>query len=422
MRKLTGLMVVLLAVGLLTVAGAPPATAQLADPLSLAASGVLLPFFSTTASGFISVLEVASPTVPFLSLINPGPILNPNNSIHMVFFSDACSQGQSFPDVLTPKQAKMYVSTVTPSWPQNNGLVAIAKSLPGSGTSLDPLDYPIWTRMHWLDTKTGRLRELEPITVDTFDHLVNSASVTGLAGQILTSVGSPATYPAAGFPPAVNSPTVVASTASPLVWNPMRTAASWMTIQEGANVAATVYVICPRATIQSATSTSAGIFARTKFPALNNHPSSSGAVVQGFPANNNIALTAPMSLNGRIYDTDEEGPFDFSLPCDCLTVQPLKTLHTKYSDPPKVIANKPYLVPSWYTEVEARSVNPNQSNDPSNFPPSQFFSFTGYWGLEITNFPSTLFHRFSNSSLDNIQPNLAAQPGLLGPSDPRANR
>ena len=144
--------------------------------------------------------------------------------------------------------------------------------------------------------------------------------------------------------------------------------------------------------------------------------------MQGFPAVNNVTLTTPTSLNGRIYDTDEEGPFDFPLPCDCLTVQPLKTLHTKYSDPPKVIAAKPYLVPSWYSEVEAKSVNPNQSND-TDGPPSQSFAFTGYWGLEITGFPSTLFHRFSNSSLDNIQPNLVGPtPGIIGPFDPSANR
>src|SRR5262245_43654190 len=62
MRKLMGLKVALLVVGLLTMA-AVPATAQLADPLSLATSGVLLPFFSDTTAGFVSVLEVVSPVV-----------------------------------------------------------------------------------------------------------------------------------------------------------------------------------------------------------------------------------------------------------------------------------------------------------------------------------------------------------------------
>jgi len=49
MRKLMGLKVALLVVCLLMMA-AVPATAQLADPLSLAASGVLLPFFSDGAA------------------------------------------------------------------------------------------------------------------------------------------------------------------------------------------------------------------------------------------------------------------------------------------------------------------------------------------------------------------------------------
>ena len=89
MRKLMGLKVALLVVCLLTMA-AVPATAQLADPLSLAASGVLLPFFSDPAAGFVSVLEVVSPVVPTTTGFSPP--FNFTNPIHAVFFNATCTR------------------------------------------------------------------------------------------------------------------------------------------------------------------------------------------------------------------------------------------------------------------------------------------------------------------------------------------
>ena len=52
MRRLTAATVGLL-VSCLAAMGPAPAVAQLADPLSLAASGVLLPFFSDPAAAFV---------------------------------------------------------------------------------------------------------------------------------------------------------------------------------------------------------------------------------------------------------------------------------------------------------------------------------------------------------------------------------
>ena len=48
--------------------------------------------------------------------------------------------------------------------------------------------------------------------------------------------------------------------------------------------------------------------------------------------------------------------------------------------------------------AQAQSVNPN----PVVAGSAQFFSFTGYWGLEVTGHEATLFHRMSNASLDNL--------------------
>src|SRR6266849_2243558 len=92
MRKLMGLKVALLVVCLLTMA-AVPATAQLADPLSLAASGVLLPFFSDAAAGFVSVLEIVSPVVPTQTGFTPP--FNFTNPIHAIFFRENCTRDGS---------------------------------------------------------------------------------------------------------------------------------------------------------------------------------------------------------------------------------------------------------------------------------------------------------------------------------------
>src|SRR6185369_10228126 len=163
MRKLMGLKVALLVVCLLT-AAAVPATAQLADPLSLAASGVLLPFFSDPAAGFVSVLEIVSPVVPnSIGFVPPFSFTNP---LHAVFFSATCVRDGSAGDVETAKQAKALISSASPFLLSFNGLAAIGLTL--QGNDLLPLNFPLHTRTHWIDTKTGRLRELEPIILDTF--------------------------------------------------------------------------------------------------------------------------------------------------------------------------------------------------------------------------------------------------------------
>src|SRR5712692_6129280 len=129
MRKLMGLKVALLVVSLLTMA-AVPATAQLADPLSLAASGVLLPFFSDPAAGFVSVLEIVSPVVPS-SFTNP---------LHVIFFRETCVRDGSIGDLETAKQAKAFVSSASPLFLNFNGLAAIGLTV--QGNDLLPLNFP----------------------------------------------------------------------------------------------------------------------------------------------------------------------------------------------------------------------------------------------------------------------------------------
>jgi hypothetical protein len=377
MRKVLGLIVGMLVLCLSM--GVTPAQAQLADPLSLAASGVLLPFFSDPAAGFVSVLEVVSPVVPS-SFTNP---------LHFVFFRENCSRAVSAGDVETAKQAKAYISNASPFLLNFNGLVAIGSTV--QGNDLLPLNFPLHTRTHWIDAKTGRLRELEPIILDTFltlnplfFPLVENPGAGGSIGLCAPGAGV--------FAGSINNG---------FCWSPLRSAATFVTPQESAAIAATIYLICPTADIQSPTGT--GVFPiAAGFPRIQNRDGTFG-----FPSRNVITGNNATSLRGRIYDDDEDLVRDIIVPCACLTSTKVTAIDTIYTLPPANLGA--HTVPVWYTELEAQSVNPNPVVTGS----AQFFSFTGYWGLEVTGHESTLFHRMSNASLDNLS---------FGTFNPFANR
>jgi hypothetical protein len=328
---------------------AVPATAQLADPLSLAASGVLLPFFSDPAAGFVSILEIASPVVPTTQGFTPP--FNFTNPLHAVFFTATCARDKSTGDVQTAKQAKAYISSAAPFLLTYNGLAAIGRTL--EGNDLLPLNFPIHSRTHWIDVKTGRLRELEPIILDTFFRL-NPAFL-----PLIEDPGAGASIGLCSSPPG--------STNNGFCWSPLRSAATFVTPQESASIKASLILICPTATIQS--SSGSGVFPFPVFPRLVNRDGSFG-----FSSN---------TLRGRIYDDNEDLKSDFQLACSCLTTVAVTAIDNIYTFPPTNLGA--HTVPVWYTELE--SVNQ---------------SFTGYWNLEVTGQAGTLFHRLSNASLDNL--------------------
>jgi hypothetical protein len=395
MRKLMGLKVALLVVCLLTMA-AVPATAQLADPLSLAASGVLLPFFSDTAAGFVSVLEIVSPIVP--TTIGFQPPFNFTNPLHAIFFRDNCARDKSISDVETAKQAKAFITTASPFTLGYNGLAAIGSTV--NGNDLLPLDFPLHTRTHWIDAKTGRLREVEPIILDTFLTLAPGflpLVVNAGAGASIGLCG-----PGAGV--------FAGSLNNGFCWSPLRSAATFVTPQESAAIAATIYLICPTADIQGGnvaatpTAINSGVFnpgPPANFPRIQNRDGSTG-----FPARSVINGNNVTTLRGRIYNDDESGPKDILVPCACLTATKVTAIDTIYSTAPVNLGA--HTVPVWYTELEAQSATSNPVT-----PNAQFFSFTGYWGLEVTGREGTLFHRMSNASLDNLS---------FGTFNPFANR
>lgn len=370
------LKVVVLVMCLLSMSGAP-AGAQLADPLSLAALGVLLPFFSDPTAGFVSVFEITSPVVPTTGgIVPPTDFTNP---IHAVFFDATCTRGTSTSDVLTSKQAKAFISSAAPMSLTFNGLAAIATS-PG-GNDLVRAHFPIHSRAHWIDAKTGRLREMESITVDTF---------VALASNFLPL--SPGVPPFGPGRPSVVTPGAGGTIAlgPPFVWNPLRSAATFVTPQESASVRGSLYLICPRATIQSADG--GGVFPAPSFPPLINRDGS-----LGFPGGHPVTGNSVSRLRGRVYDDNETLSRDLEIPCDCLTARTLLDIDSGYASPPTNLGAG--TIPVWYTEIESTA----QSGDPllGGATPAHN-SFTGYWGLEVTGSAATLFHRLSNASLDNL--------------------
>lgn len=336
--SMTGLLVACL----LVVTGAP-AAAQVADPMRPAVAGVLLPFFSDPAVGFVSVLQVISP-------------VGANNPLHMVFFSATCLRNISLEDELTLNQAKAYVSSASPFLLNFNGLAAIARSI--NGIDLLPLTYPLHTRVHWIDTSNGRLRALEPITLDTFLRLTGGVS-TGLCA----TGGSDS-----GF-----------------CWNPLGSAATFVTPQETPTLRASIVLICPRSTIQS--SGGGGVFpVSAGFPRLINRDGSFG-----FPPSDLILGTSTTRLRAQIYDDNEALVRDLEIPCDCLTVRTLASLDSTYALPPTNLGA--HTVPVWYTVLKSTLSGPA---------PGQHTSFTGYWTLEQAGSPATLFNRMSSISRDNL--------------------
>ena len=341
-----------------------PVGAQLADPMSLAASGALLPFFSDSAAGFVSIFEISSPVVP--TTVGFAPPFDFTNPIHAVFFTANCSRDGSASDVLTAKQTKAIISSAAGLALNFNGLAAIATS-PG-GNDLVQANFPFHSRVHWIDVKTGRLRELEPITVATFLTLDPS---------VLSLVVNPGAGASTALPP-------------PFVWNPLRSAATFVSPQETASVRGSLYLICPRDTIQSPTV--GGVFSFPAFPRLVNRDGSFG-----FQGGHVVTGVSVARLRARVYDDNESLSRDYEIACDCLTARALLDIDGGYSGPPSNLGA--HTVPVWYTEIESTA----QSSNPllGGTTPAHN-SFTGYWGLEVAGSSATLFHRLSAASLDNL--------------------
>jgi hypothetical protein len=189
--------------------------AQLGDPLTLAASGVLIPFLAS--NGDVSLLEVASP-------------VGDNASVHMFFFNQACNRApESVGLPATPNDiAFLSIPSVDLAATTTAGLIALAQVDP-TGFSLIPLapNGPLHTRVYVFNMISGRSRVIEPISLDTAEFS------SGL-----------------GFPHS---------------WNPLRTGATFYAPQETAVIQTKLLLVCPLNTIQGA---AGDVFPATLFPPI----------------------------------------------------------------------------------------------------------------------------------------------------------
>jgi hypothetical protein len=186
--------------------GAVPSMAQqggIGDPLTLATSGVVIPYFSVGgAAGAVSLLEVASPVAD-------------NPDMHMNFFSATCVRTEpsvgmplttndiAFQPINPPLQPFPAVPT--------SGLIAIGSTGPDGFTTF-PLQNPIHARVYVFDPADGSSRVLEPIIIDS-----------------------------AEFP------------GNPHTWSPLRTAVTFFSPLVTATVRTHLFLVCPTNTIQSLT-------------------------------------------------------------------------------------------------------------------------------------------------------------------------
>lgn len=193
---------------------AAPAMAQqqggIGDPLTLAASGVVVPWAGAAGDSFL--LEVASP-------VTDSPRL------HMFFFNASCTRvGDSVGLPLTVNDiAFLSIPTVVPDVA---GLVTMG-SVDGSGFNLLPLEAPIHARMYMFNPASGKSREVSPIILDTAEFSGN-----------------------------------------PHTWSPLRTAATYYAPRETATVTTNLMFICPNNAIQALTGTSSAFPIASGFPAI----------------------------------------------------------------------------------------------------------------------------------------------------------
>lgn len=196
------LIMVAVLVGLL-LTGVVPAMAQqggIGDPLTLAASGVVIPYFAV--GGAVSLLEVASPVAA-------------NPDLHMLFFNATCARIE--PSVgmpLTTNDIAFQPITPLAATPQpfpgvpTSGLIGIGSTGP-DGFSNFPLQAPIHSRVYVFDPSDGTSRVLEPIILNT-----------------------------AEFPSQEHW------------WSPLRTAVTFFSPLVTATVHTHLFLICPTSTIQ----------------------------------------------------------------------------------------------------------------------------------------------------------------------------
>lgn len=255
-------------------------------------------------------LAVAGALIPFFgngangdtSFVEVASPVGPNPALSVVFFDASCvgSGGVNLPLTINDL-ALVDISLITAN---KNGLAALVG-----------LAYPVHSRVYWVNILTGRSRVLEPITISTVG-------------------GGP-------------------------TWNPLRTSASFVAF-DGGNVHTTIYMICPKTTIQGAPGSRfpAGVFPTITPPFFDSYPSG--------------------ALRGVVFDDKENFLGDWVTDCDCLSQKNVVDLHPAY----RTAAGQSGTFTQIQSDVE------------------RDFAFTGYKAISVTGTFVDFFGRMSNSSRD----------------------
>lgn len=356
----------LIAVGVLVgglLAGAGPAMAQLSpqggigDPLSLAASGVVIPFITGGSAGTLALLEVASP-------------VGDNPRAHMLFYDSTCARvGESVGIPLTTNDiAFQEINKVVPAG--TTGLITLAK-VNQAGFTLIPLDNPIHSRVYLFAPGDGRSRVLEPIIIDTAEFGIKTSG-----GGI--------------FGPPFH------------LWSPLRTAATFYAPLETATIKTQLTLVCPLSSIIGDISTAAvkddpNTPGDESKPAISEAAFGGGKGVDlsntGFPLISPPFKTkvGPTDMRARIYDTNEVFKRDVKFTCSCLTPDlSVISISSFYGDVPEASFGT-------YTEVEITDIGDSSK---------QTGSFTGYRAVFAVGSPlNNFFGRLSGGSRSAIQGN-----------------
>jgi hypothetical protein len=232
------------------------------DPLTLAASGVVIPFFTSGVLGTVATLQVAS------------PVAN-NPDAHMFFFDSTCARipiSVGIP-LTTNDIAFQQIGSAQggPVASGTDGLITLARADFSGFTLLPFLDgNPVHARLYEFNAENGRSLVLEPIVVNT-----------------------------AEFPSVAHW------------WSPLRTAATFFAPLQTTGIHTDLVLICPLATIEGLSGAAFGAdpggagdaqFTNTGFPQINPR----------FPS-----AFVPNQIRVRLYDTNEVFKRDFTISCHC---------------------------------------------------------------------------------------------------------
>ena len=147
---------------------------------------------------------------------------------------------------------------------------------------------------------------------------------------------------------------------------PLRTGVTFVAPLETGSVHTVLYMICPRATIQSATP-QVGVFPQIRFPTITTETTFGFQVA--YP---------PGTLRGRVYDMNESFLAELVTDCDCFQAKPLSSLHPIYSDAIRAPDGT-------FTELASTAGAAD-------------FAFTGYKAISVTGAPIDLFGRLSGAA------------------------